>query len=157
MNQLTEGYAGLYPLLQLVFNIFLTHLYYRKVFKLLLHRNELHNRWSSKLLKLVRPGLRIDTLSIFPNIEKIEVIYLRTPKELKAHIHRVWSTHEYYRFRKFQLSNSFSIFQQQNIYFWCFFIFWFIDWLILGTFTGFCYLAKNRRRYIFNLDLMELF
>ena len=37
MNQLTKGYAGLYHLLHLVFNIFITHLYYRKVFKLLLH------------------------------------------------------------------------------------------------------------------------
>ena len=29
--------------------------------------------------------------------------YLRAPKELEAHIHRFWSTHEYYRFWKFEL------------------------------------------------------
>ena len=38
----------------------------------------------------------------FSKVKILNVLYLRAPKELEAHIHRFQSTHEYYELTKFQ-------------------------------------------------------
>ena len=47
-------------------------------------------------------SLRKKTLFFFRTSKILNVLYLRAPKELEAHIHRFQSTHEYYELTKFQ-------------------------------------------------------